>query len=80
MPGPSFLRIAHTMAGFDDEPKSYKEKTWNNNEDENIINGYSLRGGHVSKDVEGTHFRVLDARKNGIALEIEVEKLRRVLL
>ena len=68
------------------EKKWYKEE-----EGDKITHGYTLRGRHslkkaveglketlrkgVTKDVEGVHFRILDARKNGIALEIEVEML-----
>ena len=56
-----------------------------------VTSGYSLRGGYafkkaveglkdtlqkgISKEVKGTKFRALDARKNGIALEIEVEMM-----
>ena len=54
-----------------------------------VTTGYSLRGGYdfkkavkglkqtfqkgASKEVKGTKFRVLDTRKNGIAIEIEIE-------
>ena len=60
---------------------------------ENITNGYCFRGkgsfGKVveglkttlkrgeSKDVDGTEIKVLDARKNGVELEIEVEILNK---
>ena len=31
----------------------------------------------AAKDIEGTHFRVLDARKNGIASEMEIEMIEK---
>ena len=68
------------------EKKWYKDE-----DGENITNGYSLRGQvafkravkglmetlkkGVSSNVAGREYRVLDARKNGIALDIEIETI-----
>ena len=68
-----------------------EKKWYKYEDGEKIANGYSLRGRlsfkkaveglldnlkkGVSKDIAGTNFRVLDARKNGIALDIEIEMI-----
>ena len=63
---------------------------------EKTTNGYSLRGKNSKfkkavdglieilqtgvSNVEGTHFRVIYAHINGIAIEIEVERIKRKIL
>ena len=71
-----------------------ENKWYKNNSIKEAVTGYSLRGGQklksavaglketlqrgVQKTYEGTHIRVLDARKNGVALDIEIELMTKL--
>ena len=80
------------MEGFDDSPTYYFENKWyKTNGGEEIVTGYSLRGGQrlknavigiketlkrsVIKTINETHIRVLDTRKNGVAWDIEIQMM-----